>query len=111
MMETKPDRNDLSMRYRLRVAEPYLFDAKFIAGQDVHADTVAFDRFSGPGNAAEPLGDETAHRGGGEVLLGFEGLEEIADAVEIEVAGDDIAALAVFHDVAFRLVLVADFAD
>ncbi len=37
--------------------------------------------------------------------------KQVGDAGEVEIAGDDVAAVAVFGDVAIRLVLVADLAD
>ena len=40
-----------------------------------------------------------------------EAVHQIGDAIEIEAAGDDEAALAILGDVAFGFVLVADFAD
>src|SRR5436309_2543603 len=98
------------MSYRLRAAEADLFDAEIVAGENIDADAVALHGFSGFGDAAEPFGDQPADGGGLELLLGVERLQEVDDAVEIEVAGDDVSALAVLHDVAFGLVLVADLA-
>src|ERR1035441_7984091 len=66
---------------------------------------------AGLGHASQPFADQAAHRGGFDLFFAVERGYQVRDAVEIEAAGDDEAALAVLGDVAFRLVLVADFAD
>ena len=50
----------------------------------------------GFGHTAQPLADQAADRGGFDIFLAAERVEQIADAVEVEIAGDDEAALAVF---------------
>src|SRR5215813_5367879 len=76
-IETKPDRNDLSMSYRLRFTKAYLFHAQLVAGQNVDADAVPLHRFAGFGNAAEPLGYQTADGGRSEIVLWMEGVEQV----------------------------------
>ncbi len=75
------------------------------------ADAVALHALAGLGHAAQPFADQPADGGGFDVFFAMEGLEQVGNAIEIETAGDDVAALAVFGDIAFRFVLVADFAD
>src|SRR5262249_9213305 len=86
-------------------------DAQLVAGQHFEADTAAFHELAGLGHAAEPFADQAAHRRGFDVFSAVESLDEIGDAIEIEAAGDNETALAIFGNVAIGFVLVADFAD
>ena len=61
-------------------------------------------------DAAQPFGDQPADGGGFEIFLGVE-FEQIGHARHVEIAGDDVAALAVFLHVGIGLVLVANLAQ
>ena len=78
-----------------------LADAQFVAGQHFEPDSVAFDELAGLGHAAEPFAHQAAHRGGFDVFSAMEAIDEIGNAIEIEAAGDDEAAIAIFGDIAF----------
>src|SRR5271157_5741907 len=109
--ETNPDLNFLLMSYRLGPADAHLLHPQFVAGQHFNAHAVALHHFSGLGNAPQPFAQQAAHRGGFDLFLAMEGIEKIGDAVQIEIAGDDVSAAAVFLDIAVGLVLVADLSD
>src|SRR5574340_230615 len=109
-METNPDWN-LLMNHRLGAREPHLLHAQIVAGQHLDADAFALHGFSGARHAAEPLAHQSPNRAGFHLVLQAEAVEEIGQPADIEVAGDDEAAMAVFLRVLVRLVLVADFTD
>src|SRR3954447_6812978 len=111
MIETKPERKVLFMCDCLRFADADLLDAQVVGGENLDADAVAVDELARFGNAAEPLADEAAHGGGFDILLEVKAGEEVGEAREVEIAGNDVAASSVLDDVAIGLVLVADFAD
>src|ERR1043165_9864340 len=110
-METNPDLNGLSMRDRFRLADTNLLDAQFVAGQHLHADTVPVHRLPRLGHAAEPFAHHAADGCGFDIFFAMEAPHQPGDAVQIEVAGYDKAALPILLHVAIRLVLVANLTD
>src|ERR1700674_59186 len=101
--ETNPERKASLMGHGLRLADFHLAHAQLVAGQHLEADPIAPHEFAGGRHGAEPFRHKASHGGGFYVLFAVERFEEIAHAVNIEIAGDDIAAHAVLGDVAVRL--------
>ena len=54
-------------------------------------------------HAAQPFAHQASDGGGFDLLFAVEGVQQFGDAVEIEIAGDDEAAVAIFGDVAGRV--------
>src|SRR5579871_1665738 len=109
--DTNPDRNPLLMRDGLRFAEAHLADMQFVAGQDLYADAVPIDEFTRLRHMAEPFRNQPADGCRFYIFLAVERFEQVAHAVQIETPGDNKTAVAVFDDVAVRLVLVAALAN
>ena len=103
--------NFLFMSNRLRLADANLFDPEIVAGEHIDADAVALHGLARFGTRPSHSLTRPPTVVDFDIFFAVEGGQQVADAVEVEIAGDDEAALAVFDDVAIRLVLVADFAD
>src|SRR5215469_13079128 len=110
-METNPERKFSLMGNGLRFDEAHLAYSQAVGSKDFDADAVAVDGLPGLGDAAEPFADKASDGGGLDVFFAMEGIDEVGHAVEIEIAGDDVAALAILDDVAGGLMLVTDFTD
>src|SRR6266852_4373139 len=98
------------MCYGLRSADAHLLNAQFVAGQHFNADAVTLDRLARLRHAPQPFGYQAAHGSRLNLLLWTE-LEHVRQPAQIEVTGNDVAALAVLCDIGIRLVFVADLAQ
>src|ERR1039458_6033074 len=110
-METNPDLKLLFMGNRLRLGDANLVDAQLVAGQHLEVKAAAVHGLAGFGNASQPLAGQAADGGGFDVFFLVKVLNQIADAIEIETAGDDVAAVSVFDHVGIGFVFVADLSD
>ena len=87
----------------LRLADADALHTQVVARQNLDAYAVALHHLAGPGHTAEPFGHQAADRRRLESVLGpVERFHQTGHAVEIEIAGDDVAALAVLLHVAVR---------
>ena len=63
------------------------FDAEVVAGEHFDANPIAVHEFAGFGDPAEPLADEASDGGGFNFVFAVEGIEEVGDAIEVEISG------------------------
>src|SRR5271157_1037846 len=103
MMETKPERNDMSGPHLLRCghipqADTHALNAALGGIQDLEAQTVVLEDFPWRGNSARQFAHQSAD-GGCVFLVGPDASQQFLQKINIGVSVKDVGTLALLHDV------------